>query len=536
MTLITLDDHRHRNVFGPPTNDHNLAINNIISIKAMYNMSWILNQTLDSDQSPHSFDYYVRVNLSGVNDLALANDQHILAAHEQADPWVLGYNLFADVWLGTSVVEPSVYQAQSAFIDNLISTSTFSKFGMPVDSFCLDLDVVVSSWNLFVAAMTSNQDLSTNIFLRVHDRASYNASAGVFLLSYNSTSRTTIWEWPGHNVCAISSQGSHPPDNSRSQYTCSIAHKHGFQDCVGLRWGYTLGYTPNFGYSLGTALAKEAGTKSETRIRQVFIVGWHDYGPRQVSNGPATACGACSRWPVQQGACADVLAFPTHWRPSNPTGPTLTGAAPPDTRPQTDQQQPMAPVPVSLSSEELAQLHLRSQPTGGQTLVPFNPIGPTLTDVAPLNTGTQPAAPVPVGLSSDEPAQLHSRSQPTDGKTLMPFNPTGTTHTGAAPLDTRPQIDQEQPVAPVPVGFSRKEPAQLRSRSRTTDRQSPGPSSSVDRDVVTSSSRVESQRRHKSAVDTSRREVHATISDAPPSYASEAGDWSGQEISWPAPA
>ncbi|KAH9024050.1 hypothetical protein EDB85DRAFT_2119040 [Lactarius pseudohatsudake] len=172
-----------QNVFGPPTNDqHNVAINGIIGIKAMYNMSWILNQTLDSDQSLHSFDYYTADNLyAHWKDLALAGDQHILAAHEQADSWVLGYNIFADV-----------YQAQSAFIDNLISTSTFSKFGMPVDSLGSDLDVVVSSWNLFVAAMTSNQDLSTNLISRVHDRASYNASAGVFPLSYNSTSGTTI--------------------------------------------------------------------------------------------------------------------------------------------------------------------------------------------------------------------------------------------------------------------------------------------------------------------------------------------------------
>ncbi|KAH9065034.1 hypothetical protein EDB87DRAFT_1556192 [Lactarius vividus] len=99
------------NVFGPPTNDqYNLAINGIIAIKAMYNMSWILNQTLDSDQAEHSFDYWNTAEslYAQWRDLALAGDQHILAAHEQVDWWVLGYNLFADVWLGTSVVEPSV--------------------------------------------------------------------------------------------------------------------------------------------------------------------------------------------------------------------------------------------------------------------------------------------------------------------------------------------------------------------------------------------------------------------------------------------
>ncbi|KAH9028323.1 hypothetical protein EDB84DRAFT_1272333 [Lactarius hengduanensis] len=169
---------------------HNLAIKGIIAIKAMYNISRIFNQTSDSD--PSSYLGKAETLYARWKDLALAGDQHILAAHEQVDSWVLGYNLFADVWLGTSVVEPSVYQGQSAFIDNLISTSTFSNFGMPVDSLDSDLDVVVSSWNLFVAAMTSNQDLSSNIISRVHDRASYNASAGVFPLSYNSTSGAAI--------------------------------------------------------------------------------------------------------------------------------------------------------------------------------------------------------------------------------------------------------------------------------------------------------------------------------------------------------
>ena|SRR6266702_2804142 len=47
-------------------------------------------------------------------------------------------------------------------------------------------------WNLFVAAMTSNQDLSTNLISRVHNRASFNVSAGVFPLSYDSTHGSTI--------------------------------------------------------------------------------------------------------------------------------------------------------------------------------------------------------------------------------------------------------------------------------------------------------------------------------------------------------
>ena len=41
-------------------------------------------------------------------NLALGDDQHLLAAYGQSDSWTLGYNLFADVWLGTDLVESSV--------------------------------------------------------------------------------------------------------------------------------------------------------------------------------------------------------------------------------------------------------------------------------------------------------------------------------------------------------------------------------------------------------------------------------------------
>ena len=83
-----------------------------------------------------------------------------------------------------------VFDGQSAFIDYLILTSTFTNFGMPVDNLGSDTNTVVSSWysctsdvvwanvvsgwDLFVAAMTSDQDLRTNLITRVHNQASNN--------------------------------------------------------------------------------------------------------------------------------------------------------------------------------------------------------------------------------------------------------------------------------------------------------------------------------------------------------------------------
>ncbi|KAI9430129.1 hypothetical protein H4582DRAFT_2087538 [Lactarius indigo] len=160
-------------------------------VDALSHFNTIVKQAADVDKySSTAASLY-----SQWKSLALGGDKRLLAAYGQMDSWTLGYNLFADVWLNTSVVESSVsvYDGQSSFIDNLILTSTsFSNFGVPVDNLGSDTGAVVSSWNLFVAAMTPNQDLRTNLISRVHNRASYNISPGVFPIEYDSTIGITI--------------------------------------------------------------------------------------------------------------------------------------------------------------------------------------------------------------------------------------------------------------------------------------------------------------------------------------------------------
>jgi Domain of unknown function (DUF1793) len=97
----------------------------------------------------------------------LSSDKHLLAVYGQTDSWSLGYNLFADVWLGTDLVESSVgvleysflaasdqfqvYAGHSNFIDNLVLTSNFSTFGMPVDNAVpTDTNIAVSSWYFYI--------------------------------------------------------------------------------------------------------------------------------------------------------------------------------------------------------------------------------------------------------------------------------------------------------------------------------------------------------------------------------------------------
>ena len=141
------------------------------------------------------------------------------------DSWTLGYNLFADVWLDTNVVESSVgilecsfiappdelqvYDGHSSFINNLVLTSDFGYFGMPVDNVTTDTSIAVSSWyfhnffqvlssdpilgwSLFVAAMTTNQGLRSELISRVSNRASSTNTSGIFPVYYSSGDGTTV--------------------------------------------------------------------------------------------------------------------------------------------------------------------------------------------------------------------------------------------------------------------------------------------------------------------------------------------------------
>ncbi|KAF8491814.1 hypothetical protein F5888DRAFT_1613303 [Russula emetica] len=167
------------------SNQTNLAIKGIIAIEAMSKMSSVVNQTADANKySNAAANLYAQWK-----SLALSSDQHLLAAYGQNNSWTLGYNLFADVWLGTNLVESSV---GSNFINNIILTSDHSGFGMPIDNLSTDTNVAVSSWSLFAAAMTTDQDLSSELISRVGNRASSTNTSGVFPVYYGSIDGSTL--------------------------------------------------------------------------------------------------------------------------------------------------------------------------------------------------------------------------------------------------------------------------------------------------------------------------------------------------------
>ena len=112
------------------------------------------------------------------------------------------FSFFADLY------RFQVYNGQSNYLVNMTSDSTFGNFGMPVDNILTDTSIAVSSqyfitfgaqstdsvlgWNLFAAAMTTNEGLRSKLLLMVHTRASYNVSAGVFPVDYGSADGSTL--------------------------------------------------------------------------------------------------------------------------------------------------------------------------------------------------------------------------------------------------------------------------------------------------------------------------------------------------------
>ncbi|KAH9021641.1 hypothetical protein EDB84DRAFT_1580790 [Lactarius hengduanensis] len=356
------------------TNQTNLAIKGIIAIGAMSNMSSIVKRTADADK----YSNIAASLYSQWRSLALDSDQHLLAVYRQEGSWALGYNLFADVWLDTGVVESSVFNGQSSFVDNLTLTSSFSNFGMPVDSLSGDTSVAISSWNLFVAAMSSNQDLRTNLISRVHNRASFNTSAGVFPLSYDSTHGSTILGGasPAQGAMYAPLALTAPVVQITINGTVSSSSSTSTSHTGAIAGGVTGGVV---------ALILVVGAIAFVRRRRR-----QDNFHGSSFSGAAMEAGSQMRVTPFAPTLAGVALLET----GSQSGTTSDGLTP-SSEPLLPLPQSVAPAPVGLSSKELARLrstamrspptHTGSSPSGSQ---PSNP--PTTISTAERSSTTTP--------------------------------------------------------------------------------------------------------------------------------------------------
>ncbi|KAH9066369.1 hypothetical protein EDB87DRAFT_713658 [Lactarius vividus] len=345
-------------------NQTNLAIKGIIAIGAMSKMSSLIKRDADVDKySSTAAGLYAQWK-----SLALSGDDHLFATYEQVGSWTLGYNLFADVWLNTSIVESSVFDGQSNFINNLTLASDYG-LGMPVDNLGNDTNVPVSSWSLFAAAMIPDQDLRTKLVFSVRTRelmpyGSINPGPSI-LIPGPSPAQGAMYA-PLALKVPVLLQPANPNPNPNPTTTGTSSN-------------------PHTGVPVVTR-SVIGGVAALLAIGTIALVVWHRRrrSHRRTSVGPSFLSEA-----VSQGAQVTVTPF-------DPTGPTLTEVT------------PLVPIPR----------------TNSQQLLDYRPSSPD-DSLPPLRRAS--VIPVPVGLSSKELAQLRSlanagsRPQLTEGPPHPPL-------------------------------------------------------------------------------------------------------------------
>ncbi|KAI9513396.1 hypothetical protein F5148DRAFT_1006486 [Russula earlei] len=360
------------------SNQTNLAIKGIIAIQAMSKMSSAAKQAADAQRYSS-----VAASLYGQwKNLALGGDQHILAVYNQANSWTLGYNLFADVWLGTGLVESSIYNAHGSFIDNITLTSTFSNFGMPIDNVLTDTAVTVSSWSLFAAAMTTDQDLRSNLISRVHNKASSNVTVGVFPVVYDSLHGSTV-------------QGAASPAQGAMFAPLALN-----VPVLAIQTNVTMGITSTLQSNSHTAaIAGVIGGLSAI----LLLIGAVVFVRRRRRQVRRTKSLESSLGSVEAGPLATVTPFnpnPVEVQRNSESAPEMVqqqslsephqtersvSSTPPPAPPHL---QPVAPIPVGLSSKELARFRedtLRSQRTNVTSPSNEPQSTPSSTDVTEQN-------------------------------------------------------------------------------------------------------------------------------------------------------
>ncbi|KAI0312207.1 hypothetical protein OF83DRAFT_677991 [Amylostereum chailletii] len=173
-------------------NQTNLAIKGIIAIKAMSMIATLTGNTADATTySNKSQDLYTQWKSH-----ALADDGHMLLAYgADGSSFSLGYNVFADLWLGTGVVDSDVTSGLSRQVKNLFSLSPpYTQYGLPIDSTATDQ--VQSAWNMFIATAVNDSETRNQIISRVYGRVAINTTVPTWLypLTWSSTNLTAISE------------------------------------------------------------------------------------------------------------------------------------------------------------------------------------------------------------------------------------------------------------------------------------------------------------------------------------------------------
>jgi len=146
-------------------NGTNLAVKGIIAIQVMSSISAALGQTSDAQ----AYSSNVLTMMQQWQAVSLSQDFHILASYNQASSWTLGYNIFLDKWLDTSIVDLSIFDAQMSFLQQQLA-STPAPSGLPVDS--VHPNVTGPYWSALIASVATNATIRNDLISRVHSQVS----------------------------------------------------------------------------------------------------------------------------------------------------------------------------------------------------------------------------------------------------------------------------------------------------------------------------------------------------------------------------
>ncbi|TFY82660.1 hypothetical protein EWM64_g1355 [Hericium alpestre] len=129
----------------------------------------------------HDFQANATALTTSWKSTALTDKNRILGSFGNNGSWTLGYNVFADAWLKTGIVDQDVFQAQNdLFTSLLLPGQKTYQYGLPIDSQG-PLNGAASSTSSISDNTTRNTMIS---LLRAY--ASYNGTNAVFADIYDS--------------------------------------------------------------------------------------------------------------------------------------------------------------------------------------------------------------------------------------------------------------------------------------------------------------------------------------------------------------
>ncbi|KIP05603.1 hypothetical protein PHLGIDRAFT_108072, partial [Phlebiopsis gigantea 11061_1 CR5-6] len=158
-------------------NSTNLAIKGIIAINAMAQISAALHQNSDADHYSNLATAYANTWKS----LALPSGaQQILSSYGALEStFALPYNLFADKWLGTGLIDDATYNAETSGLQSLLN---LNPNGLPIASD--PSSDGNTAWTLFTAMIVTDSNVRNSMIDQVWNFASKNNSQTIFPTSF----------------------------------------------------------------------------------------------------------------------------------------------------------------------------------------------------------------------------------------------------------------------------------------------------------------------------------------------------------------